>query len=305
MSLDSLQKICEDNANEMEQATVDGNTPILECILPKLFPFFSHSTPRIQISALSTANHFIQLKSPSFVKHIQSYLKELFAIASLDMDSLVCKEVCHSFVMLLEHFTQQLLPYIGQLTQYMIHCNQSESTQVALEACDFWFQFSRLERYQEQLVPLLPDIIPVILKSLVYTDEDILALGRDEESDSKVHPQVNRPRHKQLYYKYALAHANHDDDEEDDEDEDVEDDEFFSEWTLRKFSATSLEALTSTFRSHVTNVLLPLLNHTLFSQDWKVVESSILALGAVAEGKKKKKKIKMFDLTAFFFFFFF
>jgi hypothetical protein len=72
--------------------------------------------------------------------------------------------------------------------------------------------------------------------------------------------------------------------EEDDDDEDQEDDEFFSEWTLRKFSATSLDALTSSFKAQVTDILLPLLNKALFSQDWKIVESGILALGAAAEG---------------------
>lgn len=71
----------------------------------------------------------------------------------------------------------------------------------------------------------------------------------------------------------------------DDNDEDFEDDEFYSEHSLRKSSATALEILSVTFGDDVATILLDrLLNHTLQDKNWIVRESGILALGAAADG---------------------
>ncbi|CAO3633543.1 unnamed protein product [Mucor hiemalis] len=66
---------------------------------------------------------------------------------------------------------------------------------------------------------------------------------------------------------------------------DFEDDEFYSEHSLRKSSATALEILSVTFGDDVATILLDrLLNHTLGDKNWIVRESGILALGAAAVG---------------------
>ena len=49
-------------------------------------------------------------------------------------------------------------------------------------------------------------------------------------------------------------------------------------------SAAALDVLSNVFHEALLPVLLPLLKSALFSQDWLVKESAILALGAVAEG---------------------
>ncbi|KAI7892273.1 armadillo-type protein [Mucor mucedo] len=278
MALDTLQKICEDNAKDLNEATLDNdNTPVLDFIIPRLIPFNSNPISRLRVLAISATNHFVQLKSASILTNMTAYLESLFLIAT-DENTEVRQEVCRSFVMLLDNFTESLLPYLDQLIEYMIFCNQSQNTKVALEACDFWHQFSRLDSIHSHLVPFLPKVIPVILNSLIYTEEDLLMFGGGDEQED-LHPRFNsRFRSSRHHRQYESS------DEDNDEEDDQEDDEFFSEWTLRKFSATSLEALTSTFKSQVTDILLPLLNHALFSQDWRVVESGILALGAAAEG---------------------
>lgn len=69
-------------------------------------------------------------------------------------------------------------------------------------------------------------------------------------------------------------------------DNDVEDDEFYSEDSLRKASARALEIISVTFGDNVASILLErLLNHTLQDTNWVVRESGILALGAAAVGK--------------------
>ncbi|KAL7309113.1 hypothetical protein PS15m_011232 [Mucor circinelloides] len=294
MALDTLQMICEDNALDVNEAIdTEANKPVLDYMIPKLIPFNNHANVRFRVTSLKAISHFIQLKSTSLLANMENYLQSLFNIAS-DETTEVRQELCRSFVMLLDNFTESLLPHLDQLIEYMIFCNQSENTKVALEACEFWHQFARLEDIHDYLLPFLPRVVPVILNSLIYTDEDLMMLGGDDD-DNDPNPQDLQPRfasrYKSSYYnRYRQQHnssgssSSEDEDEEDEEDEDPEDDEFFSEWTLRKFSATSLDALTSSFKSQMTNILLPLLNHALFSDDWRVVESGILALGAAAEG---------------------
>lgn len=289
MALDTIQKICEDNAVDLTEATLEDNcTPILDFIIPRLIPFIRHPTTRLRVLAISATNHFVQLKSPSLLLNMNNYLHSLFSIA-VDEDFEVRQEVCRSFVMLLDNFTQSLLPYLDQLIQYMVFCNGSENTKVALEACDFWNQFATLDpSYRHLLVPYLPKVLPVILSCLIYTEEDLLMFGRGDEEENAL-----KPRFTSRLKNYRKRYNESEDEEEEDEDE------FFSEWTLRKFSATSLDALTSSFKSQVTHILLPLLNNTLFSDDWKIVESGILALGAAAEGKVNlfNKKVCMYSLV--------
>ena len=76
---------------------------------------------------------------------------------------------------------------------------------------------------------------------------------------------------------------------EDDSDSDSDDDddlrkEALSDWNLRKCSAAALDVLSNVFHASLLPVLLPLLKENLFSSNWLVKESSILALGAVSEG---------------------
>lgn len=73
------------------------------------------------------------------------------------------------------------------------------------------------------------------------------------------------------------------DDESDDDDDDLKK-EALSDWNLRKCSAAALDVLSNVFHDSLLPVLLPLLREQLFSEDWQVKESSILALGAVSEG---------------------
>jgi transportin-1 len=75
------------------------------------------------------------------------------------------------------------------------------------------------------------------------------------------------------------------DDNSDDESEDEFDDD--NEWTLRKCSAASLDALSGLYGATYTlPALLPALQEGLGHTDQWVREASILALGAIAEGCK-------------------
>merc|ERR1719491_2650804 len=82
-----------------------------------------------------------------------------------------------------------------------------------------------------------------------------------------------------IFHKSKLKGADDDDESDDD---DLDDD---NEWTLRKCSAASLDALAEMYGANNTLPnLLPALQEGLGHNDQWVREASILALGAVADG---------------------
>lgn len=268
MSLDILEKVCEDDP-----------TSIPDTLIPKLIPFITHTNNEFQLHAIQSITFLISSKPPSL--NLDDYIQALFTTCS-SPDT--CQEVCRSFVMLLDHYN--ILPYLDQMIEYILFCNQSENTKVALEACDFWYHFARLESLHTHLQPYLHKVIPVIVRSLVYTDEDLDMFGETDENDPD--PQQLPPRRN----KWNRL-------QQQDDDTDDEDDEFYSEWTLRLFSATCLEALTTTFKSDVIHILLPILNQAFSSSDWRVVESGILALSTATEGKLQPITFSYKELTCY------
>ncbi|KAI8146257.1 armadillo-type protein [Fennellomyces sp. T-0311] len=300
MAFDALAMICEDAARDLD--AMDE----LNLMIPKFIQFFYNPEPKLRAIAITATSQFIMLRSASLLKHMDLYLNALFSRAT-DESSRVRQEICRSLVMVLEASPEALAPYLDAVINYMIYCTHDENEQVALEACDFWIQFSNLDEMHERLLPYLPRIVPELLKRMVYSDTDLLMLGGDEDDAHIPDNEMDiRPRHSRRHNRPASAprdgdhesNDNHDavdnsdnddnDDnntaDDDDDDEDYDDDEFYSEWTLRKCSAAALDVLSTTYKCHVVVVLLPLLNHNLFSEDWRERESGVLALGAAAEG---------------------
>ncbi|ORY98161.1 armadillo-type protein [Syncephalastrum racemosum] len=305
MAFDALGKICEDAARDLDQE-MDGIRP-LNFMIPKFIEFFYNPDPRLRMQAIAATSQFVLLRSQSLMVNMQPYLQGLFARAG-DENPGVRQEICRSLVMVLEARPDKLEPDLPAVIDYMIYSTQDENEQVALEACDFWIQFASVEEFADRLVPYLGKIVPALLRRMVYSDMDLLGLGGDEDD---AHVPDNEHEIKPRFYRSkpraATTHATSDakdgeqedgnappaedtledddeEEEEDDDDGDLDDDEFYSEWTLRKCSAAALDVLSTTYTGHIVTHLLPLLNHNLFSQDWKERESGVLALGAAAEG---------------------
>ncbi|KAI8980329.1 armadillo-type protein [Pilobolus umbonatus] len=262
MAADTIQKVSADYSVDLIN-TKDNHTYVLDTILPKLVHLITHIYPQIRESAVLTLGRYIKLRPLSLQDNINPYLRSLFSIMS-NSHVEVQKELCHSFVLLLEYFPQNTSPYFNHIMEYILYCHQSNQESLVLEACDFWSQLIHLRPYRDHLRPYLPRVIPLIVKCLVYTEEDLFIFGEDE--------------HEQ--HKDTLIGSDNNNYEE----EDLDDEEFYSEWSLRKLSATCLEAFISLFKSEATHLLLPLLETKFISNDWRVLESAILALSAAAEG---------------------
>jgi len=293
-SFGALQKVCEDSARELDQE-IHGTRP-LNYMIPKIISFFESPHAKLRVYAISCINQFILMRSQSLFIHIDAFVTALFKCAT-DKNAEVRKNVCQALVMLLEVRPDKLMPEINNVVEYMLYSTQDPDEQVALEACEFWLAFAEQQDLLEALRPFLPRIVPVLLKGMVYSEMDLLALGGDEDdsnvpdSEQDIKPRFHRPK---LHGFDRPADANGTEggpsatrggaDEEDDDDDDDLDDDIYSEWNLRKCSAAALDVMSTVFGNELLEILLPFLREQLFHQDWKHRECGILALGAVSEG---------------------
>ncbi|KAL6423181.1 transportin-1 [Cataglyphis hispanica] len=292
----ALQKICEDSAEILDSDAL--NRP-LNILIPKFLHFFRHSSPKIRSHAIACVNQFIIQRTQALMIHIDSFLENLFHLAS-DDDSEVRKNVCRALVMLLEVRMDRLIPHMHNIIEYMLMRTQDVDEGVALEACEFWLSLAEQPICKEALAPHLTRLVPILVRGMKYSEIDIILLKGDVEEDEMIPDREEdiRPR----FHKSKTHHSHHANgmgrhaDENnggvnggcDDEDLDVEDgcddDSTLSDWNLRKCSAAALDMLANVFREDLLPVLVPILKETLFHQSWEIKESGILALGAIAEG---------------------
>ncbi|TPX42334.1 hypothetical protein SeMB42_g05170 [Synchytrium endobioticum] len=301
----ALQKICEDSARALNQ---DTSRP-LDFMIPKFIQCIDHSSIKVRVHAIICINQFILLRANALVVNIDGFVQKLYGQVNTN-DPELRKSICQAITYILEIKPESLMAEFNNVVQFMLYCTQSDDETVALEACEFWLAFAEQEGLVDFLEPLLPQIVPVLLKGMVYGDEDIILLGGDKDDDASV-PDADheiRPRHHKAKTKIAAqaapqqqqpqqtqksangvnnggsAEGEEDDDEDEDWDEDDDDDDSYGEWNLRKCSAAALDVLATVFSDKLLVTLLPLLKGELFSDKWERRECGILALGAVAEG---------------------
>ena len=177
------------------------------------------------------------------------------------------------------------MPHINDVIKYMLHSTSDPDENVALEACEFWSALAELPVCKDVLPGFLPQLIPVLLKCMQYSEVDRTILSGAEEEDSM---QPDRPEDMRPRFHASKVVGGEDDDggddEEDDDDDDGGDDEA-TEWNLRKCSAAGLDILSSVFHDDILPFLLPLVQEKIGdTKAWWERESGILAVGAIAEG---------------------
>lgn len=259
-----------------------------------------HPEQRIRVYAITCLKNYLLVKSQSLMIYIDDYLQALFRRAS-DPSSDVRSVVCQSLVLLLSIRPDKIIPEIKNVAEYMLYSARDADEQVALEASEFWLTFGETPELVNELRPWLPQVGPLLLSGMIYSQSDLDWLGATDEADENVPDRVEdiKPRN---FGKSSHGHEHQStdspsngaaangatDDDEDDEsdyyDSDDEDDPS-SEWNLRKCSAAALDVMALNFGDDLLQILLPTLRDKLFSVDWLEKESGILALGAIAEGE--------------------
>lgn len=293
-AMSALYKICEDNPVELMEAKGDP----LSYMIPRFIQFFGHPFEAVRYNALCCIIPFIPQMPNGLLVNMKPFFDGLFKLAN-DSSDTVLKYVCRTFVVLLEK-PEHLKNYFAGVCKFMIVCSGHKDESVAMEATEFWYGLSfedNCETLFDQIKPFLPQLLPILMKNMIFTEEESIVLEEesnmpDKETDIK--PQFFTPKFRgNTNTKDAKDAPDVEDDE--DVDEDIEDgpggdDDGFEgedDWNLRKCSASSLDIISNRCGSDILPVVLPIIQEKMRpEQPWESRESAILALGAIAEGCK-------------------
>lgn len=282
-ALVTLRKLLEDMPNRLVK---EAPSTSFHDLVPALLHSLGSSSEHIRKEALACLNSFIFPMPGSFVSHMNDYLAGLSALAA-DPNADIRRLVCQGIVSLLGYRAEYLEPHIVSVSEFMLRATADSDADVALEACEFWLTFASLEeevctpQMMETIVGLFPQLLPQLLKGMVYPPDKIEELMEFNDLDE------NADRAQDLAPVFHKSKNKGQDEESDDDDDDDAMDDDDNEWTLRKCSAASLDALSGMFGApNILPPLLPALQEGLGHSDQWVREASILALGAIAEGCK-------------------
>ena len=262
---DSAYDLCREMPNEQLALILDG----LICAMP--------SHPCLAIECM---NELILQDGLPFETRIGTLVQAL-SLASQSRDWKVRKVVCISLGYLMEGHPDEMQPYVNAILQHQLHAlqvNQPEDREVALEAADFWQSLAEREEHcngvssSELLVPLIASLLPLLLRNMIYTEDDPEWDNTDD--DPKLADENVRTMHHTPSQHGSVQ-----------EEEEEEEDQSFA-WTLRKASASALDSIANIVPpSSLVSALLPLISNMLSNQQqWLHLEAGILALGAVAPG---------------------
>ncbi|KAI9726342.1 MAG: hypothetical protein M1828_001616 [Chrysothrix sp. TS-e1954] len=301
-AMDAVKKVCEDNKRILSKRT-NSHSP-LEAMIPKFLELMSSPSSDVRAKAIGSLNIFVPEKSETILQALDTILARLFGLAE-DLNDEVRRMVCRSLVSIAEVSPSRVIPHMKGLVQYMLTQQKEEAyPDLQLEAAEFFLFIGEDKSLRSSLEPYLATIVPVLLESMIYSEEDILRLddeAEDAEEDDReqdIKPQfatskaARFPGSKQedvnghdstatavTYADDDLSEGELEDYDSDDEDEDPE-----AAWNLRKCSAASLDTLASVFHKPVFDATLPYLMDNLQHELWQNREAAVLAIGAISEG---------------------
>ena len=302
-AMSALLKICEDNKRALNHEHAGGQRA-LTFLFPKLLEFTASPLSKVRADALSAANVFIPDKPPAVQENIDTLLQQLFSL-SADPSNEVRKHVCRSFVHIADIAPHKITPYMEGLVDYMVTQQRNpDDSNLALDAAEFWLCAAEDEKMREHLGPYLAKIVPVLLESMVYSEDDILRLeGENEDAEQEDREEDIKPAFATSKSARLTTNTNasetpnangttmssmDDDDLSDGEIDDFDDDDSVGDpeeqWNLRKCSAAALDVLASVFHEPVFQATLPYLTTNLSHTEWPNREAAVLALGAIADG---------------------
>lgn len=299
-AMSALHKVCEDNRKILDR-DYQGQRP-LDVVIGRLLDFTGSQSPRIRASALASLQIFLPHKPQALMNSLDLFLSHLFNLAG-DQDTEVRKAVCQSFSQLVEFAPEKLIPHMEGLVSYILMQQQNgEDPELALDAAEFWIVSGEQEQLQQALGPHMSKIIPVLLHSMVYEEDDVLRLmSEEDDADTEdrvedLKPQFAKTKAGRLDMSKQGDQANGAEQQEQPQEEEegelsegeIEDSEFGAdpedEWTLRKCSAAALDVFSNVYHDPIFEVILPYLKETLRHEQWPNREAAVLTLGAVADG---------------------
>mmetsp|Transcript_24050 Transcript_24050/g.45396 ORF Transcript_24050/g.45396 Transcript_24050/m.45396 type:complete len:1049 (+) Transcript_24050:142-3288(+) len=299
-ALVTLRKLLEDIPNCLSR---DAPASSFQDMVPALLRSLRCPSEGRRKEALACLNCFIEPMPGSLVAHMNDYLGGLSALAA-DPSPSVRRLVCQGIVAMLNSRTEYLQPHMVSIAEFMLRATADADSTVALEACEFWLTFASLDEdvmgndMMEMVVSLFPRLLPQLLKGMVYPPDKIEELMEANALDENGGADRNQDMAPVFHKSRTKGHHDDDDDSSDNDDDEMDDDD--NEWTLRKCSAASLDALSGLYGAQsILPPLLPALQEGLGHTDQWVREASILALGAIADGCKEELGPHMAQLHPF------
>ncbi|KAI5810296.1 armadillo-type protein [Peziza echinospora] len=303
-AMSALAKVCEDNKRPLDK-DYNGQRP-LNVLIPKFLAFTTSPAAKIRAYSLGCINIFLPNKTQSVLVHIDALITTIFSLAE-DPSNAVRREVCRAIVHLVDICPAKLAPHISGIVDYMItQQSKIDEADLSLDAAEFWLTAGENDQLKMGLGPYLDKIIPTLLKSMVYSDEDIARLaGAGDDADEEDKAEDIRPVFAKSKQRLLPTGENVEvesngktpgeqaldelsdgevDDYSDDEDDDDGDEDPEDRWNLRKCSAAALDVLASVYHQPIFNIILPYLKDNIRSDQWPYREAAVLALGAVADG---------------------
>mmetsp|Transcript_11007 Transcript_11007/g.15159 ORF Transcript_11007/g.15159 Transcript_11007/m.15159 type:complete len:901 (+) Transcript_11007:157-2859(+) len=309
--MQTMVVLCEDYSDKLDSE--EAGRP-LGVLIPKFLALFKSQHEILRKHALACINCFLVDMPSALLVNMDSYLQGVFFLAS-DSSEEVRKGVCHAFVTLVEIRIDYLLPHLRNVIQYMLVQTQDKEETVAMEACEFWSAIAETKYCKDALREFLPSVIPVLLDCMVYGESDMMLMGFEEDDENvpdqakDIKPFIYSSKSKGFGQPQSFGseqtpqgqRAPNGELDEEEEEDDEEDNSTVSEWTLRKCAASGLDILSTVFKDDLLPVVLPLLQQKLNHTDWKVRESAILAIGAIADGCRKGIKQHLATLVPYMF----
>lgn len=299
-AMSALAKVCEDNRKILDR-DYSGQRP-LDVIIPKLLEFTSNGSSKVRSMALGTIHIFLPHRPQALISSMDFFLSQLFQLSN-DASTDVRRTVCQTFAQLVDFAPEKLIPHLDGLVSYIIIQQRSqEDPELALDAAEFWLVAGEQIKLQQPLAPHMPRIVPVLLESMVYEEDDVIRLMGDaedadvEDREEEIKPQFAKSKASRLDpSKPEGQQANGNKPAEDDGDDDddlsdgeIEESEFGDdpegEWTLRKCSAAALDVFSNVYHEPIFAIILPYLKETIRHEQWPQREAAVLTLGAVADG---------------------
>jgi transportin-1 len=278
----ALEKICEDSAGDIDYAHPQLAATLLQHILQHI----NNPNEVIRACALKCTNQFLCIRSNAIWDHFDEFLQMLYKLTN-DPGIKMKRYVCQAFNHVVELDSNALIPVLESVVDFMLVHTQNEDKELALEAGDFWIVVTEDTSLHVHLQPYLHKIVPVLLKCMIYTDEDLFILEEAAEENAHIadKDQDIKPRfHKSKVHEVDPGQKPlNEDSEEEDEDFDMED--YDDEWNVRKCCAAALDTLSTIYDADILPHLLPTINQMMSQPAWETQEAAILAIGAVANGK--------------------
>lgn len=295
----------------------------LDILVPACIRLCGQQLNPVRAQTLQILNHFALGMPLALAQNVDAYVNTLFAIAD-DSSAQVRKRICTALCLLLDSAPHALTPHMNNAIEYMLLSSTHPDGLVAREALEFWSLFAHAAVMPNVLRPYLPRLIPVLLRNMTYSPEEVELIDASESTDDMMGDRSDdmRPRFHQPRFKDTLSlgdpnghgpsagtangigfseggssdstmvngHKLPDKHEDSDEDSDEEDESFVdmgeeSEWRVRKSSAYALDLLSCVLKEDVLEIVLPLLQEKLSNANrWEERECGVLAVGAIAEG---------------------